>query len=428
MKANNNLIGQPLAVREDIDIADLEETCFIAKVDSAAYSDISQDAAVIKIVGVIDQYDTIHKVLDIVEADPSITSVILDLDSPGGALKGCQRTARRINKYTKPITAYISGEACSAAYWLAAACKGGIIAEPTAIVGSIGVIATIAEMKEDTLPVKLTKVISSQTPYKTMSPSTDEGKELLQELVDMQAEIFISDVAKYRNTIIANVIENYGAGKTFIASRALERGMIDSIEGDNTMPIDEEKDLPKDEEVIPSEKEEALPESKEVDDEPKEDEKEVDEKDEEIKALKAELAALKQKLLDDEDKEDKKDEDIEELKAQNYILERTAVIEPLIAKGLISPAERERAELAYDAEANTPGLKVFSEFFANRKETVVALGTRVSHPNTSVDMPVFRTQEEKIDFMARDYCHKNGLDASKNYYQAVLAVTAQLKK
>ncbi|WP_201285192.1 S49 family peptidase, partial [Klebsiella pneumoniae] len=73
--------------------------------------------------------------------DPSISEIVLDINSGGGAAVGCKELADYIyqSRDTKPITAIVNYSAYSAAYFIASACSK-IIVSQTSGVGSIGVI------------------------------------------------------------------------------------------------------------------------------------------------------------------------------------------------------------------------------------------------------------------------------------------------
>jgi signal peptide peptidase SppA len=71
--------------------------------------------------------------------DEAIETVVISINSPGGAARGVGQAAesiRRVAESGKKVIAYTDGTCCSAAYWLAAAADE-IHAEPSAIVGSI---------------------------------------------------------------------------------------------------------------------------------------------------------------------------------------------------------------------------------------------------------------------------------------------------
>ena len=63
--------------------------------------------------------------------NPEIHHLILMMDSPGGEVNGCAELAQLIfeAKQTKPITAYVSGDAASGAYWMASACSEIVVSQ-----------------------------------------------------------------------------------------------------------------------------------------------------------------------------------------------------------------------------------------------------------------------------------------------------------
>ena len=75
------------------------------------------------------------------------SAVVLRIDSPGGVVAGLNETVKRLRKMSRdtrvPLIAYIDETAASAAFALACACEERL-APPSAVVGSIGVISTMA--------------------------------------------------------------------------------------------------------------------------------------------------------------------------------------------------------------------------------------------------------------------------------------------
>lgn len=170
-------------------------------------------------------YRDIMAALADADADSAVDDILLDVDSPGGAVAGADDAARAIAAAAKPVSAYISGECCSAAYWLAAQADR-IAAAPTAIVGCLGTMATIGGPPDAEWQVTF---ISSQTPGKRADPKSEVGREQYQALVDDLAGVFIDAVARGRGVSPAEVLERYGAGRTLSAGAALAAGMIDRI-------------------------------------------------------------------------------------------------------------------------------------------------------------------------------------------------------
>lgn len=159
--------------------------------------------------------------------DASVKSIVLNIDSPGGEANGCNDLAEFVfsSRSKKPIIAYISGQGCSAAYWIASACTR-IVASETAMIGSIGV-QSVLRSKSD--PSEL-RFVSSQSPLKNADPATETGAREVQRIVDSLGEIFVSKVARNRATAIENVLKSFGQGASFLSEDARIRGMIDHIE------------------------------------------------------------------------------------------------------------------------------------------------------------------------------------------------------
>lgn len=76
-----------------------------------------------------------------------VTTLVVHLDSPGGMVCGTAEAADRLMELRQAgmhLIAYTDTLACSAAYWLAAACNE-IVAAPSAMVGSIGCICQLVD-------------------------------------------------------------------------------------------------------------------------------------------------------------------------------------------------------------------------------------------------------------------------------------------
>lgn len=145
--------------------------------------------------------------------DESVKAILFDIDSPGGEVNGCSELADMIYnaRGKKPIIAYASGNCCSGAYWIAAACDE-IVVTDTAVVGSIGVVA-VYEREDDKNKIE---IVSSQSPLKRINPDTPEGQSKLQARLDTLAEVFINKIATYRDTSTETVIKDFGQGDVFI--------------------------------------------------------------------------------------------------------------------------------------------------------------------------------------------------------------------
>lgn len=194
----------------------------------------------------------LHAALD----DPTVRSIVMTINSPGGQIDGINELADMIRAAhsIKPVTAYVEGMGGSGAYWLAAA-AGRIVADETAQLGSIGVRTTVVDERglDEKLGVKRYEIISSQSPLKAQDPATDEGRKALQQTVDAMADVFIGKVAQFRGTSAESVTQDYGRGAMLLARDAVAVGMADALgsleailRGDTgiMLPGDQMRDMP----------------------------------------------------------------------------------------------------------------------------------------------------------------------------------------
>lgn len=168
-------------------------------------------------------YGEIISALAVAEADPSIRSIVLHVDSGGGQISGMFEAMAVLQASKKPITTLVSGMAASAAFGLASQ-TDSIMAESRASqVGSIGVAATFHVSDREVT------ITSSNAPKKRPDVSTEEGKAMVREELDALEALFIDDIAAGRNKSVATVTAEFGQGGILLAEEAKKRGMIDSI-------------------------------------------------------------------------------------------------------------------------------------------------------------------------------------------------------
>ena len=164
--------------------------------------------------------------------DPAISNIMLNINSPGGQVDGISELADRIRagNAVKPVTAYVSSMGASGAYWLAAA-AGKIVANESAFLGSIGVIASISDNRgaQERQGVKRYEIVSSQSPMKNQDPGTDAGRSAIQTQVDSIAQLFIERMAKFRGVSVEKVSTDFGKGGVFSARDAIAAGMADNL-------------------------------------------------------------------------------------------------------------------------------------------------------------------------------------------------------
>lgn len=179
---------------------------------------------------------SVSKTLEEIEKakkNKSIKGVLLDVNSPGGAVAPSVELAYAIKelKEIKPVVVYASGVIASGSYY-ASIWANEIIANPGSMVGSIGVIMQGVNAEE-----LMTKIgVSTQTvkagKYKESGTASrkwfDYEEEQLQSVIDDTYNMFITDVANARNLDIKNHTK-FADARIFTASQAKEVGLVDEV-------------------------------------------------------------------------------------------------------------------------------------------------------------------------------------------------------
>lgn len=127
--------------------------------------------------------------------DPSIKSIVLNIDSPGGVASGINELASLIyqGRAKKKIVAYIGGTGASAAYWIASAAHE-IVIDDIGMAGSIGAALTVKLDKKDDGNTTY-ELVSSNAPNKRPDLTTEVGRAKLGEMVDSLGGVFQQKVA-----------------------------------------------------------------------------------------------------------------------------------------------------------------------------------------------------------------------------------------
>lgn len=172
--------------------------------------------------------------------DPNIKAVLLNINSPGGAITATDKMYRAImsykEKYKKPVVAYFDSIAASGGYYLASACDM-IVCYPTCITGSIGVIMSsfqLQDLFENKLGIKHV-VIKSGKHKDIMSSSrqmTVEEQKILQDMIDEMYERFLEVVTTGRQALKnlkPEELREIADGKIYTGKQALAKGLVDKI-------------------------------------------------------------------------------------------------------------------------------------------------------------------------------------------------------
>ena len=177
-------------------------------------------------------YSTIMADVQAAADDPAVSAIVLCMASPGGQVHGCGEAAQALLavRGRKPLIAFVEGDACSAAYWLASACDE-IVAADTAILGCLGTQVAYLDDEEFMARTGFREVVitSSQTPDKNVPPTNESGRAAHQTLVDDIASVFLDSVAANRGVDRAYVDAHFGRGAVLVGERALAAGLADRL-------------------------------------------------------------------------------------------------------------------------------------------------------------------------------------------------------
>lgn len=174
--------------------------------------------------------------LDKARRDRAVKAVLLRINSPGGTVVAAELMHDEIMYFKrrtgKPVIAIMMDVAASGAYYIACACDE-IVAQPSTVTGSIGVIMQTFEISGTMNLIGVTGDAITSGPHKdTGSPfrkMQPEERELFQQIVDEMYEGFVRVVDEGRPNLDETKVRELADGRVYLAGQALENGLIDRI-------------------------------------------------------------------------------------------------------------------------------------------------------------------------------------------------------
>ena len=182
--------------------------------------------------------NTLHEVqerLDRIEADREVVALVLKISSPGGEVTACDVIRQSVldlkERKNLPVVACIVETGASGGYYIASAADT-IIAHPTAVVGSIGVILQTFNIKGlfDKIGVK-TETVKSGTFKDLASPfrdATDAERKVLSDIVQELHGRFVDVVDEGRPNLDRDRVLELADGKVYSGKRAEGLGLVDA--------------------------------------------------------------------------------------------------------------------------------------------------------------------------------------------------------
>jgi protease-4 len=174
--------------------------------------------------------------LDRAEADPSVKAVVLRINSPGGGVNASDMMYERLLQFKKhtrvPVVAIIEDVGASGAYFIASGADT-ILAHPTSITGSIGVIieavsfaGTMRMLGIDMKAITSGEMKDMGSPFKPLDPKDEK---VLKALVDEFYGRFIKVVCDGRPKLTREEIVKLADGRVYSGPQAKANGLVDDV-------------------------------------------------------------------------------------------------------------------------------------------------------------------------------------------------------
>lgn len=165
--------------------------------------------------------------------NPQVGGVLVRMDTPGGMMLGGPEISDEIAamvRMGKPVITHIGGLGASLGYLIASP-STGIIANRSALVGSIGVISRVDDYTKylEGLGIKLEYFTNKEAKFKAAgvlgTSLTDEQRTHIQTRVDSAFSVFKDTVMKYRPKVKADSMQ----GQVMRGEEAVKAGLVDAI-------------------------------------------------------------------------------------------------------------------------------------------------------------------------------------------------------
>ena len=178
---------------------------------------------------------TMNKALVSAREDNTVKAIVLRINSPGGSALTSDLIWREVEKTAKvkPVVVSISDIAASGGYYIATPATY-IIADKTAITGSIGVFGTLpnasAIAKEWGINSYSVGTHERSFTYSVVQPLSDSFRAELQDGIERTYDLFIERVATGRG-MTPEEVDAIAQGRVWSAQDGLEVGLVDEIGG-----------------------------------------------------------------------------------------------------------------------------------------------------------------------------------------------------
>ena len=180
--------------------------------------------------------EKIRSILEKAKKDKKIQALLIKINSPGGTVTASDIIFHLLKDYKEnnkvKVYVQVMDLAASGGYYVALA-GDEIVAHPTSLVGSIGVIALKVNLKNLMTKIGVDwEIVKSGDKKDFMSPFrsfTKEERNLFQNTIDRYHQRFITTITKNRSELDTPKVQLLADGRIFDAEQAKELKLIDHI-------------------------------------------------------------------------------------------------------------------------------------------------------------------------------------------------------
>jgi protease-4 len=192
-----------------------------------------EGVGIVELKGLIVSSESVLKHLTEFRNDPNVKSIVLRIESPGGAVGAAQEIYQEIDRTNavKPVVASMGSMGASGGYY-AALGADIIMANPGTMTGSIGVIVKFPNLEGLFEKIGYKSEVIKSGPLKDTGasnrPLTEDERNVLQELIDNVYSQFVRDIAAARSLPAETILE-LADGRIYSGEQAVELGLIDQL-------------------------------------------------------------------------------------------------------------------------------------------------------------------------------------------------------
>ena len=168
--------------------------------------------------------------------DADVQAILLEIDSPGGGITISDQIYHALNGFREAVEGRVivalMGDVCASGGYYVALAADRIVAHPTTLTGSIGVLMSSVNVRElaERIGVKDVTIKSGDNkdllnPFRDLTP---EQTAMLQQVIDALHGRFVGLVAQHRK-LSEEQVRKWADGRVFLAEAARQAGLIDVI-------------------------------------------------------------------------------------------------------------------------------------------------------------------------------------------------------